>query len=83
MAKIIKASSEKNIKRIAIAGGVSANRELRRRLKALERKGYKVHIPKFEYCTDNAAMVAMAGKFHFDKGQFASQKIAANPRLKW
>jgi N6-L-threonylcarbamoyladenine synthase len=83
MAKIIKAASEKNLKRIAIAGGVSANRELRRRLKALEQEGYKVHIPKFEYCTDNAAMVAMAGKFHFDKGQFASQKIAANPRLKW
>ena len=83
MAKIIKASLEKNIKRIAIAGGVSANKELRRRLKALELEGYKVHIPKFEYCTDNAAMVAMAGKFHFDKGQFASQKIAANPRLKW
>jgi N6-L-threonylcarbamoyladenine synthase len=81
--KIIKASLEKNIKRIAIAGGVSANKELRRRLKALESEGYKVHIPKFEYCTDNAAMVAMAGKFDFDNGKFASQEIAADPRLKW
>ena len=83
MAKILKASKHKKIKRIAIAGGVSANKELRRRLVALEDEGYSVHIPKFEYCTDNAAMVAIAGKFRFERGDFASQAIAAEPRLKW
>ena len=83
MAKILKASKHKKIKRIAIAGGVSANKELRRRLIALEDEGYSVHIPKFEYCTDNAAMVAIAGKFRFERGDFASQAIAAEPRLKW
>ena len=83
MEKLIKASKVKGIQTLAIAGGVSANRELRRRLLSLEKEGYKIHIPRFEYCTDNAAMVAIAGKFAFDRGEFAAQNISADPRLKW
>ena len=81
--KLLKAAKQRGIKTLAIAGGVSANRELRRRLLALEKDGYKVHIPQFEYCTDNAAMVAIAGKFAFERGEFAAQSISADPRLKW
>tara|TARA_B100000767_G_scaffold274769_1_gene308865 strand:+ start:400 stop:1419 length:1020 start_codon:yes stop_codon:yes gene_type:complete len=81
--KLLKASKEKGIKTLAIAGGVSANRELRRKLIYLEKEQYQIHIPKFEYCTDNAAMVAIAGKFAFERGEFAAQNISADPRLKW
>ena len=81
--KLLKASKDKGIKTLAIAGGVSANRELRRRLLSLEENGYRVHIPKFEYCTDNAAMVAIAGRFAFERGEFAAQNVSADPRLKW
>ena len=81
--KISMASAQTGITTIAIAGGVSANRALRRRLLALQDEGITVHIPKFEYCTDNAAMVAMAGKFAFDREEFAPQSISADPRLKW
>lgn len=81
--KLLKASKDKGIKTLAIAGGVSANRELRRRLLSLEQKGYRVHIPKFEYCTDNAAMVAIAGRFAFERGEFTAQNVSADPRLKW
>lgn len=83
ISKINLASKKTGIINLAIAGGVSANRELRRRLSMMEQEGFKVHVPKFEYCTDNAAMVAIAGKFSYDKGTFASQDIAADPRLKW
>ena len=83
MEKLLKASKVKGIKTLAIAGGVSANRELRRRLLSLKKEGYKIHIPRFEYCTDNAAMVAIAGKFAFERGEFAAQNISADPRLKW
>ncbi len=83
MDKLEQASIQTGIKEIAIAGGVSANSELRRRLLKKKSQGWKIHIPKFEYCTDNAAMIAIAGKYAFDKDIFADQKIAANPRLPW
>ena len=83
ISKIIMASKKTGIMTIAIAGGVSANRALRRSLSKMEKDGFKVHVPKFEYCTDNAAMVAIAGKFAFDQGDFATQDMAADPRLKW
>ena len=83
MNKLEMASKQTGIKEIAIAGGVSANSELRRRLKEKETEEWKVHIPKFEYCTDNAAMVAIAGKYSFDNKIFSNQRIAADPRLPW
>ncbi len=74
--KIEKAARQFNIREIALAGGVSANSELRKRLKDLGKKnGWHTHIPKFEYCTDNAAMIAITGYFKFLKGEFTTQQI--------
>lgn len=77
-----KALISENINQIAIAGGVSANSELRSRLLELQKEKYKVFIPKFEYCTDNAAMIAIAGYYKFLKGEYASQRTTPNARMK-
>jgi N6-L-threonylcarbamoyladenine synthase len=67
------ASKEQNIKDIAIAGGVSANSELRKQITDLGKKrNWNVFIPPFEYCTDNAAMIAMAGYYKFLRGEFCA-----------
>lgn len=72
--KLIAASQHTGIKCIAVAGGVSANSELRRRLQTEGvKRGWEVHIPEFRFCTDNAAMVAMAGHFKYQAGVFATQ----------
>ena len=64
--KIIIASKETGISNIAIAGGVSANSYLRKKLSELgSEKNFKIYIPKFEYCTDNGAMIAIAGKYKY------------------
>ena len=64
--KIIIASNKTGISNIAIAGGVSANSYLRKKLNELGReKDFKIYIPKFEYCTDNGAMIAIAGKYKY------------------
>lgn len=80
--KLIKAAKETGINQIAIAGGVSANKGLRNRLLETGKKeGWEVYIPSFEFCTDNAAMIAIAGKFLHENGIFADQTVSANPRL--
>ncbi len=80
--KLTKAASEIGVKEIAIAGGVSANSGLRNAINETGLKqGWNVYIPKFEYCTDNAAMIAITGKYMFDKGLFADQSIAATARF--
>ena len=81
--KLTKAVKDYKISEVAIAGGVSANSELRKQLKAKEADGWKVHLPKFEYCTDNGAMIAIAGKFLFDAQQFGELKNPPSPRLKF
>ena len=76
MKKLILASEQTGIKQIALAGGVSANSGLRETLKTEgEKRNWEVFIPAFEYCTDNAAMIAMAGYFKFLKGDFSNQTI--------
>lgn len=81
--KITKASSELGINEIAIAGGVSANSYLRKRLIELQEKQAKnVFIPKFEYCTDNAAMIAITGYYQFLEKDFSEQSVTPNSRLK-
>lgn len=77
-----KALKQENIHQIAIAGGVSANSELRSRLLVLEKENYEVFIPKFEYCTDNAGMIAIAGYFKYLNQEFSSQQILPNARMK-
>ncbi len=72
MDKIKQASEETGIKQIAIAGGVSANSEVRARLKEGETTyGWTTYLPKFAYTTDNAAMIAMVGQLKFERQLFA------------
>ena len=80
--KIEKAIQQTGIKQLAIAGGVSANTYLRSELEKLATtKGYQLYIPKFEYCTDNAAMIAIAGYFKYLDKDFADQIETPSARL--
>lgn len=84
MDKLIKAAKQENISQIAIAGGVSANSGLRNKLKELEKQlNWKVFIPKFEYCTDNAAMIAVTGYHKYLGNEFSAQDIAPLARYKF
>ena len=75
--KVKKAMREKKCTSIAIAGGVSANSGLRKRLQELgEENHWEVFIPAFSYCTDNAGMIAMAGHFKFEVGEFCGQDVS-------
>ena len=70
------------IKHLAIAGGVSANSELRARVLELEKElSIKTFIPKFEYCTDNAAMIGITAYFKFLKNDFSSLDITPLVRM--
>ena len=76
-----KAIKQTGIQQIAIAGGVSANSELRKRLASFS-KDYQIYIPKMEYCTDNAAMIAISGYYKYLEQDFTVQDIAPNARMK-
>jgi N6-L-threonylcarbamoyladenine synthase len=77
-----RAAKEHGIQEIAIAGGVSANSGLREGLEALAQKhGWTAFIPKFEYCTDNAAMIAMAGMFQLMHGREVALDTPNKARL--
>lgn len=72
LGKMERAVKKCGARQIAIAGGVSANSLLRSSLQQMgQRHGWKVFIPKFQYCTDNAAMVGIAGYFKYLRGEFA------------
>jgi N6-L-threonylcarbamoyladenine synthase len=80
--KLKKAAKQYNINEIAIAGGVSANSGLRNALLAMkESAGWNVYIPAFEYCTDNAAMIAIAGYHKFLAEDFVGQDISPMARM--
>ncbi|TAE08287.1 MAG: tRNA (adenosine(37)-N6)-threonylcarbamoyltransferase complex transferase subunit TsaD [Bacteroidetes bacterium] len=79
--KLKRASRETGIKEIAIAGGVSANSGLRTRLQEEgELLGWNTYIPAFQYCTDNAGMIAMAAYYEYEAGKLASQATQAQAR---
>ncbi len=81
--KIEKAVELTGIKHIAIAGGVSANSEIRSTLKATEEKfGWKTYIPKFEYTTDNAGMIAIVGYLKYLENDFSNENTKTTARLK-
>ena len=81
MNKLEKAAKELNINEVAIAGGVSANSSLREAmLKNAEKLDWNIYIPKFEYTTDNAAMIAMVAKLKFDRKEFTDLSISATSR---
>jgi N6-L-threonylcarbamoyladenine synthase len=80
--KIRKASKEQKIKEIAVAGGVSANKGLRKALIAeAEKQRWSLYIPDFQYCTDNAGMIAMAAHFKYLERQFSHQQVSPMPRF--
>ena len=80
--KIKIASKKESVKEIAIAGGVAANSYLRKRLEEESREeNFQIHIPKFEYCTDNAAMIAISGLFKYQNNDFSSQSEVSSSRL--
>ncbi|HAS42892.1 MAG TPA: tRNA (adenosine(37)-N6)-threonylcarbamoyltransferase complex transferase subunit TsaD [Microscillaceae bacterium] len=82
--KVKRAAKETGIRQVAIAGGVSANSGLREALKETAQKHrWQVFIPKFEYCTDNAAMIAIAGYYKYQAEEFTSQNVSALPRMKF
>ncbi len=77
------AAKDLGINQVAIAGGVSANSGLRSKLEETGKElSWTVFIPKFEYCTDNAAMIAIVGQKMYEKQLFANQSISATARLK-
>ncbi|WP_425421882.1 tRNA (adenosine(37)-N6)-threonylcarbamoyltransferase complex transferase subunit TsaD [Phaeodactylibacter xiamenensis] len=80
--RLRKAARRTGIKEIAIAGGVSANSALRSGLAEMgQKEGWQTYIPKFEYCTDNAAMIAVAGYFKYQAGQFTDQSVQPAARF--
>jgi len=80
--KLIKAADETGIRQIAIAGGVAANTGLRSALQKLSQsKGWEIYIPEFQYCTDNAGMIAITGHFLYQKKTFGSLSDSPLPRM--
>jgi N6-L-threonylcarbamoyladenine synthase len=83
MDKIKNAVKQTGIKEVAIGGGVSANSGIRKALKNAEKNlAWKVHIPNLEFCTDNAAMIAIVGELKYKQQLFASNDIVAKARMK-
>jgi len=82
MDKLRKASKALGIKEVALAGGVSANSGLRASFEDhAKRFGWTIHIPKFAYTTDNAAMIAMTGYFKYLEGNFATMDAVPYSRV--
>ena len=83
MDKLKNAVKHTGIKEIAIGGGVSANSGVRKAITEAEGKyGWNTYIPKFEYCTDNAAMIAIVGELKYRNNLFANSDVLAAARLK-
>ncbi|MDE3249351.1 MAG: tRNA (adenosine(37)-N6)-threonylcarbamoyltransferase complex transferase subunit TsaD [Bacteroidota bacterium] len=82
--KLRRAARETGIRQVCIAGGVSANSGLRNAVQATGKKeGWEVFIPAFEYCTDNAAMIAITGYYKLRAGETAELSIPASARSEW
>jgi len=82
--KLKKAATETSISNICLAGGVSANSGLRKAFKAMgEKENWKTFIPAFEYCTDNAAMIAITGYYKFLEKDFTELDVSPSARAEW
>ena len=80
--KLIKASKQTGIKEVTIGGGVSANSGLRSRIEAEGRKrGWRTYLPEFKFTTDNAAMIAIAGYYHYLAGERTPLDVAPVSRM--
>jgi N6-L-threonylcarbamoyladenine synthase len=81
--KLKEAMKQVGVTEVAIAGGVSANSGLRSALATLaQRKGWKLYVPEFEYCTDNAAMIAMAAHYKYLRKDFVGYDLVPLAKLK-
>ncbi len=84
MKKLKKASDQTNIKQVCIAGGVSANSGLRHALKEYGAKyNWQTFIPAFEYCTDNAAMIAITAYYKYLSKDFSDLAVSPSARATW
>jgi N6-L-threonylcarbamoyladenine synthase len=84
MKKLEKAARAKNIQHIGIAGGVSANSGLRKALQDYGKKNnWTVYLPKFEYCTDNAAMIGITAYYKLQLQQFTNLAAVPSARTQW
>jgi N6-L-threonylcarbamoyladenine synthase len=82
--KLKRAATETGIRDLCLAGGVSANSGLRKAFVDLGLElGWNTFIPPFEYCTDNAAMIAITGHFKYLAGDYAPLSVSASARAKW
>ncbi|HMR90914.1 MAG TPA: tRNA (adenosine(37)-N6)-threonylcarbamoyltransferase complex transferase subunit TsaD [Chitinophagaceae bacterium] len=82
--KLKKAAKQTGIKEICLAGGVSANSGLRRALQEMgEKEGWHTYIPAFQYCTDNAGMIAITAYYKYLQGDFADLSVATSARAEW
>ncbi|UYZ63359.1 tRNA (adenosine(37)-N6)-threonylcarbamoyltransferase complex transferase subunit TsaD [Hymenobacter weizhouensis] len=78
-----RAAHDQGLTQVALAGGVAANSGLRQALQdEAQSQGWQVFIPAFQFCTDNAGMVAMTAHFQYQAGDFADQLVSSDPRLK-
>jgi N6-L-threonylcarbamoyladenine synthase len=82
--KLKKAAEETGIRDVCLAGGVAANKGLRKAFLELgQSQGWRTFIPKMEYCTDNAAMIAITGYYAFLNQQFSPLSVTASARASW
>ncbi len=84
ISKLKRAAIETGIKHICIAGGVSANSGLRTALaEAGKKHGWKTYIPDFQYCTDNAGMIAITAYYKYKAGAFDAMNVETTARAEW
>lgn len=82
--KVKKAALQTGIRDICLAGGVSANSGLRKAFEEMGKKnGWNTFIPAFQYCTDNAAMIAITAYYKYQVGQFTDLKVSVTARAEW
>ena len=82
--KLKKAVIQTGVKQVCLAGGVSANSGLRKSLQEAGIKhGWNTYIPSFEYCTDNAAMIAITAFYKYQAGQFVGLEAQPTARAEW
>ena len=78
----IEAAQSVGVDKIALAGGVAANKGLRRQMEEIcGKNGWQLHLPEFRYCTDNAAMIGAAAYAQYCRGEFADAMLNADPSM--
>jgi N6-L-threonylcarbamoyladenine synthase len=81
--KCLKALKERNLSCLVVSGGVGANRQLRDKLKSLaEEHSFQLFFPSLEFCTDNGAMIAIAGFFRHQLSQNKNYEFSVKPKWK-